>query len=207
MMIKKDGKQMKMNNKLFLIAVTLGLMAAGSATAFAASHTNYVYVVNNTSQGITASESWISSHDYMYFSNGVGGSKSVEAVLVEPYTERVLTQSVDNHYDQGHTRTVTAYGEVSISNHAKVEFKYHAFWGDAHGGGSELISWNRLDNGTILSDPNGNTTLENTNGECTNKVGAVLDCTDDTHMTITITNGGDNPSLTSSPLGLLKKLF
>jgi len=59
-MIKKDGKQMKMNNKLFLITATLGLMAAGSATAFAGD--SYIYFQNNSSQMIHVTSNWGDGH-------------------------------------------------------------------------------------------------------------------------------------------------
>jgi len=47
---------MKMNNKLFLITATLGLMAAGSATAFAGD--SYIYFQNNSSQMIHVTSNW-----------------------------------------------------------------------------------------------------------------------------------------------------
>jgi len=51
---------MKMNNKLFLITATLGLMAAGSATAFAGS--SYINFQNSSTQTIRVTSNWGDGH-------------------------------------------------------------------------------------------------------------------------------------------------
>jgi len=211
---------MKINNKLFLITATLGIMAAGSVTAFA-NHSNYVYVQNQTTQSATATESWQSGGHHMHFYNGSNGTSCSPLTITIPAGQVATFRQDENSHWRCNSSDTTCSGiglftfeqnGQTISETATIH--YHTFWeyngsdGDYHAS----CSWNRLNYGELLGTANLNATylaLWNTNGSNTMKPGNELNCTGDTKMSIMIRNPKSpfNSSTTSSPIGKLSNIL
>ena len=209
---------MKINNKLFLITATLGLMAAGSVTALAGAHTNYVYVQNNTASTASVRESWKNNDtpDHMYFQYSNGQEVSNLQVNIEPGKSATFQQDISDHipptgneninHSGSGIFTFNLNGQV-LSTQANIH--YHAYWVGSHN--EDFISFNRLDHGEIIGQNIGIIRMVNHDGEDTNNPYSRVSGNDDTKLWIEI-GGGDGftsptVSSTSSPMGKLSNML
>jgi len=202
---------MKINNKLFLITATLGLMAAGSVTAFAGPghHANFVYVTNDTPQAVTVTEKWIGNHTDLYLESNVNYHKCSQLVETIPADTTGGAFEQDADTCAGSNIGHSGIGQFTFSNtDATVNVEYHAFWGaDVN---SSVLTFNHLNWGKISNNVYAQSqeiTLKNTSGTTVTTNNQELDCTDHTNMYIMIGTGVGTKSPTSSPLALLRKLF
>ena len=201
---------MKINNKLFLITATLGLMAAGSATAFA-NHSNYVYVANQTSQTVTATESWQSGGRHMHFYNGNSDNSASPLTITIPAGQTVTFRQ-DVNEGWGPEDAISCHSGVGLFTFQQLGetaiFHYNADW---HGHSEAECDFNRLNYGELQGTANLQGTylfLENTNQSNTTTTGNKLNCNDDTHMYLYLrTPQSPNASTTSSPMGKLSNML
>jgi len=203
---------MKINNKLFLITATLGLMAAGSATSFAHNHTNYIYVKNLSPKTINVTESWSGSHTDMYFL-AMGTSNSTNQNLsanINPGCSATFQQSA-NHHDGDETAIGhSGIGMLNIQNLGTVEFEYHAYWDGANTSDSPNIDFNHLDWGVITANNANYSTLIQLSSDRdgqheTANVNQKVECSDNTHMIVYV--GMNGKSSTASPMGKLSNML
>jgi len=208
---------MKINNKLFLITATLGLMAAGSATAFA-SHSNYVYVTNNTTHSATVTESWQSGGHHMHFYNGSNHhSYSPLTMNIAPGEKTTFRQDENSRWSESHEGTVLSFTgdglftfQLSGTNlNDGVVVQYHALY-RTHGDTMPAFycQWNRLDSANITNE-NGtistNVFVGNSDTALNDEVNTTVTCIDQTHLYINI--GYPNTSRTFSPMGKLSSML
>jgi len=213
---------MKINNKLFLITATLGLMAAGSATAFAG-HSNYVYVENQTSQSVMATESWQSGGQHMHFYYGSKtNSASPLTIDIGPGCTLSFRQDANTGFTTGHAGAfnISGVGEFTfVQNGTPLNetaiMHYHTMYSTANQQGNSNnganLKWNRLNYGELQGTANLQGTylvLWNTDNQNTMTTGNELNCNDDTHMYIYLrTPQSPNASMTSSPMGKLSTML
>jgi len=207
---------MKINNKLFLITATLGLMAAGSATAFA-NHSNYVYVTNNTTHQITATESWKSGGRHQHFYNGSNGhSCSPLTMNIQPGGTTTFREDENSGWDHYSGGRFSNYGvglftfqQSGITLNDTVDFQYHVYYNAAKTSPCPThCEWNRLDSATILNTngtPSTGVYVGNTTQALQASTNTAITCSDHTHMYMSI--GSPNTSRTSSPMGKLSNML
>ena len=207
---------MKLNNKLFLITATLGLMAAGSATAFADyGHPNYVYVTNMVSSTIFCTEYW--KHDFIngniYTSEGQelftanGEPTSMDAQLIKPGTTGIFKQEAELENKNGNIDpdNATNYGKTYVSildnsngiHYGTVSIEYHQYWVYSN------LDFNHLVEGTIINTY-GYVYIGNTNANDVDTANQSVTCSDQTHFHIYV---GAVPNTNSSPMGKLSSVI
>jgi len=210
---------MKINNKLFLITATLGLMAAGSATAFA-NHANYVYVTNETSSQITATESWQSGGAHMHFYKSGNGHDSYSPLTInipaggkvtfrEDENSGFSTNGPDTRYSSHTGIGLFTFVKSGVTMGEHVALSYHTFY---HDNGAKDFNadceWNHLNN-AVLVDSNyqaHSIQLVNNSGTTLATPGPQeLLAPDKTTMYINILSNASGS--TSSPMGKLSSML
>jgi len=195
---------MKINNKLFLITATLGIMAAGSITSFSK---GTVYLVNNSPYSINCETNWANDSNKGEFDRVEGTSFTIAAGKTFSYEVRQNNSNNDTtNCSKGLHFKFKNPGNQPFDTNTAFGVTFHAFrdasTGDLH---VHIVSaqlesgYNDLCFGFAITGANGTTTQENV------AMQPIVPAGDDIDNTITITINQRNA--TSSPMGKLSSML
>jgi|GEM_PF-942303 len=220
---------MKLNNKLFLLTATLGIMAAASTTAFA-SHRNYVYITNQTNSQINVTETWQSGgqHQHFYLSENCHHSQSPLFITIPNHTTKTIYEDENSGWTTGTDQNSESYsgiaqlnfymgsGAIQDADPENVDIRYHVFY-TVHdnwmGSDGYYCHWNhtlsaQLTGQKLNSQPV--IYIENSQQSQVCQLNTPLTCPNYTKMSIIVgayATPSPNASSTSSPMGKFSNML